>query len=844
MAMTTELREVTLPVGGMTCASCVRRVERALMKVPGVVEARVNLATEQATVDFDDQLCTTADMSQAVESAGYTVRKQRRDLHVIGLTDAASVARVVRELKKVPGVSFASANLASETATVEFIPTEVSLQQLLGAVEAAGYRAEELDLEVGRDADAEARAREERRLRIKFTFSLAVAAFIMLAMLPYHGVAGLPQWASPQLAFIIFFVLATPVQFWGGWQFYKGGWQAARHLTTDMNTLIALGTSVAYGYSAVAVFFPSLFAGGAHYYSAHSDMGDSVEVYFDSSTAIIALILFGRWLEAKAKSRTSAAIKRLMGLQPKTARLVRGGAEIDVPISQVAAGDIIIVRPGEKIPVDGEVLEGRSAVDESMISGESIPVEKGPGDEVIGASLNKTGSFQFRATKVGSDSVLSQIIRLVQDAQTSKAPIQRLADLVASYFVPAVMVIAAFTFVLWLFVGPTPAFIFAVLNAVAVLIIACPCALGLATPTAIMVGTGKGAEAGVLIRGGEALEIAHKVTTVVLDKTGTITLGKPSVTDIETAKGIGKLELLRLAAAVERRSEHPLGEAIVAAARESQLDLPDADEFEALPGQGIRALVEGKRVALGNVRMMGSLGLALNGLGEAGQQLAEQGKTPMYVAIEGSVAGVIAAADTVRPGAEAAVVRLRGLGLEVVMLTGDHRSAAEAIGREAGVDRVMAEVLPGDKANEVKRLQSEGKVVAMVGDGINDAPALVQADLGIAIGSGTDVAIDASDITLMRGDLDGVALAIALSRQTVRTIRQNLFWAFAYNVLLIPVAAGALYPIFSGASVPGPLTPFLGQYGFLNPILAAVAMAFSSVSVMANSLRLRSFRLA
>ena len=843
MATTTELREVTLPVGGMTCASCVRRVERALMKVPGVVEARVNLATEQATVDFDDQLCTTADMSQAVESVGYTVRKERRDLRVIGLTDATSVARVVRELKKVPGVSFASVNLASETATVEFIPTEVTLQELLAAVEAAGYRAEELDLEAGRDADAESRAREERTLRLKFMFSLAVAAFIMLAMLPYHGVAGLPEWASSKLAFIIFFVLATPVQFWGGWQFYKGAWKSARHLTTDMNTLIALGTSVAYGYSALAVFFPSLFA-GAHYYHASNMLGDHVDVYFDSSTAIIALILFGRWLEAKAKSRTSAAIKRLMGLQPRTARLVRDGAETDVPISQVAAGDIIIVRPGEKIPVDGVVLEGRSAVDESMISGESIPVEKGPGDEVIGASLNKTGSFQFRATKVGADSVLSQIIRLVQDAQTSKAPIQRLADLVASYFVPAVMVIAAFTFVLWLFVGPTPAFTFAALNAVAVLIIACPCALGLATPTAIMVGTGKGAEAGVLIRGGEALEIAHKVTTVVLDKTGTITLGKPSVTDIETANGIDKLELLRLAAAVERRSEHPLGEAIVAAARDSRLDLPDADEFEALPGQGIRALVEGKRLALGNVRMMDGLGLSLNGFADAGQRLAEQGKTPMYVAIDGSVAGVIAAADTVRPGAEAAVARLRGLSLEVVMLTGDHRSAAEAIGREAGVDRVMAEVLPGDKANEVKRLQSEGKVVAMVGDGINDAPALAQADLGIAIGSGTDVAIDASDITLMRGDLDGVALAIALSRQTVRTIRQNLFWAFAYNVMLIPVAAGALYPIFSQASVPGPLTPFLGQYGFLNPILAAVAMAFSSVSVMANSLRLRSFRLA
>jgi Cu+-exporting ATPase len=841
----TELNEITLPVSGMTCASCVRRVEKALKNVPGVVEARVNLATEQATVDFDGAVCTTADMSQAVERIGYSVRKERRDLRVIGLDDATSVARVVRELKKVPGVSYASVNLASETATVEFVPTEVTVPQLLQAVETAGYRAEELDLEGARDADEEARAREERTLRIKFTFSLAVAAFVMIAMLPYHGVGGLPELVSAKTAYVIFFVLATPVQFWGGWQFYRGAWKSARHLTSDMNTLIAIGTSVAYGYSAVAVFFPSLFS-GAHFYSTHSDMGDQAEVYFDSSTAIIALILFGRWLEAKAKGSTSAAIKRLMGLKPRTARLLREGAEIDVPISQVVAGDVIIVRPGEKIPVDGVVTEGRSAVDESMISGESIPAEKGPGDEVIGATMNKTGSFRFRATKVGADSVLSQIIRLVQDAQTSKAPIQRLADVVASYFVPAVLAIAAFTFVLWLLVGPTPAFTFATLNAVAVLIIACPCALGLATPTAIMVGTGKGAEAGILIRDGEALEIARRVTTVVLDKTGTITLGKPSVTDIEIAEGaaIDKLELLRLAASVERRSEHPLGEAIVAAARESQLDLPDADEVEALPGHGIRAVVEGKRLTLGNARMMEGDGFSLNGLGDVGERLAQHGKTAMYVAVDGRVVGLIGAADTVRSGAGAAVQRLRRMGLTVVMLTGDNKSAAEAIGREVGVDDVKAEVLPGDKANEIKRLQSEGKVVAMVGDGINDAPALAQAELGIAIGTGTDVAIEAADITLMRGDLAGVAQAIALSRQTVRTIRQNLFWAFFYNILLIPVAAGALYPVFSGGNVPGVLVPFFGQYGFLNPIVAAVAMAFSSVSVMTNSLRLRSFRLA
>ncbi len=523
---------------------------------------------------------------------------------------------------------------------------------------------------------------------------------------------------------------------------------------------------------------------------------------------------------------------------------MRDGRDLDIPIDEVAVGDTVIVRPGEKIPVDGVVLEGRSSVDESMITGESIPVEKGPGDEVIGATMNKTGSFRLQATRVGKESVLSQIIHLVQEAQGSKPPIQRLVDRVAFYFVPAVLAIAAITFLIWLVVGPTPALTFATLNAVAVLIIACPCALGLATPTAIMVGTGKGAEHGVLIRNGEALEMARKVGTVVFDKTGTITLGKPVVTDIVQMGGhtIGDDELLRLAASAERGSEHPLGEAIVAAARDRALDLPDVDDFHAIPGQGIRAVVKDQQIALGNLKLMKESSFFLDGLEAMGESLAGEGKTPMYVALDGRVSGIIAVADTVKPDAAQAVARLQKLGLEVVMLTGDTKATANAVARQVGVDRVLAEVLPGEKAAEIKRLQQEGKVVAMVGDGINDAPALVQANLGIAIGTGTDVAMEAADITLMRGDLKGVAIAIDLSRRTVRTIWQNLFWAFFYNVTLIPVAAGVLYIVFSRTSVPEPLVPFLGQFGFLNPMLAALAMAFSSVSVMTNSLRLRGFR--
>ncbi|MCJ7491926.1 MAG: heavy metal translocating P-type ATPase [Dehalococcoidia bacterium] len=746
-----------------------------------------------------------------------------------GMHCASCVLRVENSLKKVPGVESAAVNLAIEQATVAFDPQSCTLDSLYQAVEDAGYHARPEAL-AAPDEQQRAREREERTLWRKFLFAGVIGAFLIVAAQYQHLplVSGLPM----AVVTVTSFALATPVQFWAGWQFYEGAWNRLRHLDADMNTLVAVGTSAAYIYSVFATFAPGLFRA--------ADVEPAV--YFDTAAVIIALILMGRYLEAKAKGRTSAAIKRLMGLRARTARVVRDGDERDIPVENVVAGDVVVVRPGEKIPVDGDVLEGRSAVDESMITGESIPVEKGPGDEVIGATINRTGSFRFRATRVGQDSVLAQIVRLVQEAQLSKAPIQRLADVVASSFVPAVIGVAALTFVIWLVLGPTPAFTFALLNAVAVLIIACPCALGLATPTAIMVGTGKGAENGVLIRGGESLETAHRINAIVFDKTGTLTVGAPSLTDVLPADGWAETELLRLAASAERGSEHPLGEAVVAAARERSLALSDATEFTALPGRGVEATVDGRRVLAGNLKLMAENGLTLDGLLPESERLAAEGKTPMYVAIDGRLAGIVAVADTVKPGAAEAVARLKAMGIEVALITGDNRQTAEAVAREVGVDRVLAEVLPQDKAEQVRLLQAEGKTVAMVGDGINDAPALAQADVGIAIGTGTDVAIEASDITLIRGDLDGVATAVSLSRRTMRTIRQNLFWAFVYNVALIPIAAGVLYPLFSQTGVPTVLEPFFGTHGFLNPILAAAAMAFSSVSVMTNSLRLRGFR--
>ena len=814
--------EVSFPVEGMTCASCVRRVERALEKTPGVESANVNLATERATVRFDTTSTSLDTLRSAVEKAGYTVPAQQETLDIEGMFCASCVRRVERSLERTNGVQSASVNLATEQATVRYLPGVVSHDDLVKAVEKAGYtvraRQEQAD-DVDSDAIEAARERRELNiLKIKIAASLIVSGIMMLLMFWPVWLLGDRPYNEMEDLFKPFFVMATVIQFWAGGQFYREAWRAGRHFQANMSTLVVLGTTAAWGYSTFVTFWTE---------RVHQS-GLMAEVYFDSATIIIGLILFGRFLEARAKSQTTGAIKQLMGLAPKTARVVRDGNEIDIPIEQVAVGDIVRVRPGEKIAVDGILVEGRSTIDESMLTGESLPVEKQPGDEVIGATINKTGSFTFRATKVGKDTALSQIIKLVSDAQGSKAPIQRMADQISMYFVPAVIVLALGTFGLWYLVGPEPKFNLALQVMIAVLIIACPCAMGLATPTAIMVGTGKGAENGILIRGGEALEQAHKVRAIVLDKTGTITRGKPSLTDLLPANGFDEAELLRLAASAEQGSEHPLGEAIVTAARDRKLALAEVRDFEAIAGHGIGATVDGRRVLLGNLKLMRKHDIDASELDVAAGSMADAGRTPMYIAIDGALAGVVAVADTIKPESREAVEKLQALGLDVWMLTGDNAATAAAVARQSGIapDRVLAEVLPGEMADKVRELQERGFAVAMVGDGINDAPALAQADLGVAIGTGTDVAMEASDVTLMGGDLRGVVSAIALSKATVRTIKQNLFWAFSYNVVLIPVAAGALYP-------------FIGQ--LLSPALAAGAMALSSVSVVTNSLRLRGF---
>jgi Cu+-exporting ATPase len=644
------------------------------------------------------------------------------------------------------------------------------------------------------------------------------AALLAPILILMYGESLLERWwgLSRKTNFFLQFLFATPVQFWAGWQFYIGFWKATKHKTSDMNTLVAVGTSAAYFYSLAATFLPHLFTA----------KGLTPEVYFDTSAAIIVLILLGRFLEARAKGRTSEAIKKLIGLQPKTARVVRNGRELDIAVEEVAPGDLVLVRPGEKIPVDGAVREGYSSVDESMVTGESLPVEKKVGDSVIGATINKTGTFKFEATKVGKNAVLAQIIRLVQEAQGSKPPIARMADVIASYFVPAVILTAILTFFIWYFLGPHPVTTYAFLNFIAVLIIACPCALGLATPTSIMVGTGKGAENGILIRGAEALETAHQLDTIVLDKTGTLTRGEPSVTDIVGSEMLTQEEILTFAGSAEKGSEHPLGEAIIKRAKDEGLSLFDPKDFQAIAGYGIEANIDSKRVILGNLRLMEERKIVLDGLLEKAELFSREGKTPMFLAVEEKAAGIIAVADTLKENSKEAVEAFHRMGLEVVMLTGDNERTARAIAGQLGIDRVLAEVLPQTKAEEIRRLQAEGKKVGMVGDGLNDAPALAQADVGMAIGTGTDMAMEISDITLISGDLRGVVTAIALSKATIRNIKQNLFWAFAYNAILIPVAAGILYPFFGI---------------LLNPILAAGAMAFSSVTVVSNALRLRKF---
>lgn len=815
---TLQGKSLSIPILGMTCSACVARIEKELRKSHGVREANVNLATEKASIVYDPSSTNGTKLKKIIEDLGYQVQEKAETLGKItisigGMTCAACVGRLEKALSALPGVIEASVNLATERASVHYQMDKVGKHEFKAAIENLGYQVRGFEEEGLADREREAREKEIYRQKKKFWVSLVLAGAISLGSMPEW----FPWWPKVLQEHWVLFILATPVQFWAGWQFYRGFWLALKHRSSDMNTLIAVGTSAAYLYSTVVTFYPDFF--GVH--------GFKLGVYFDTSAMIIALILLGRMLEAMARGRTSEAIKRLMGLRPKTARVVRENQELDIAVEELRPGDLVVVRPGEKIPVDGIIREGHSAVDESMLTGESLPVEKTTGDSVMGGTLNKVGSFKFEATKVGKETALAQIIRLVEEAQGSKAPIQRLADRVASIFVPIVLVIALATFFLWMLMGPTPALTLSLLNFVAVLIIACPCALGLATPTAIMVGTGRGAESGVLIKNGESLEMIHRIQAIVFDKTGTLTQGKPAVTDILGHNGFKEEEVLGLAASLEKGSEHPLGEAIISAARERDLTFQEVEDFEAIPGKGIKGRIDEEIHLLGNLRLMEENRIEVAGVKGQIERLAGEGKTPMLLARNQTIAGIIAVADTLKPKSAEAVRALQGLGLEVIMITGDSPQTAQAIAAEIGIDRVLAEVLPWEKSLQIKKLQGEGKIVAMVGDGINDAPALAQADVGIAIGTGTDVAMESSDITLITGDLRAVVAAIQLSRQTIRTIKQNLFFAFIYNILGIPIAAGVLYP-------------FWGI--LLNPMIASAAMAMSSVSVVSNSLRLRRFR--
>ncbi|MDZ7335466.1 MAG: heavy metal translocating P-type ATPase [candidate division KSB1 bacterium] len=740
------------------------------------------------------------------------MKSEKIELAIKGMTCAACVRRVETALKSVDGVVDAVVNLGTERATITLEPRAADIERLRAAVADAGYEAEAIREEFSADWDRRIREERYRKQLRQLIFSTVLTSIIMIGSMAdmVSHLKVVPQ----QPLWIILFALTTLVLIMSGRQFFFGAWKALRHGTADMNTLIALGTGAAYIYSTVATFFPNFLP------------SDLQHVYYDTTAVIITLILFGRLLEARAKGRTSEAIKKLMGLQPKTARVFRNGQEIDLPIEQVQVGDLVLVRPGERIPVDGRVVAGSSAVDESMLTGEALPVKKSIGDTVIGATINKTGSFQFRATKVGKDTVLAQIIRLVQEAQGSKAPIQRLADFVASIFVPVVIGIAILAFFIWWRFGPEPKLIYALVTFVTVLIIACPCALGLATPTSIMVGTGKGAELGILIKNAEALENAHKVDTIIFDKTGTVTLGKPSVTDTIAINHFDPDELLRLAASAEQGSEHPLAGAIIGSAKQKGLKLTPVDHFTALPGFGIEAEVNGDRVLLGNLAFMKDRGLEFAEIEAKTAALAEEGKTPIGIALNNKIIGLIAIADPIKQESPRAIRKLQEMGLEVVLMTGDNRKTAEAIGRQLGISRILSEVLPDEKAGQVKSLQQEGKIVAMVGDGINDAPALAQADVGIAMGTGTDIAMEAGDIALMKGTLTTVITAIQLSYATMRNIKQNLFGSFIYNTLGIPIAAGVLYPFFGL---------------LLNPMIAAAAMAASSVTVVSNALRLKRF---
>jgi len=793
--------KVSFNIQGMTCAACATRIERALSNLKGVTAANVNLAMEKATLEYNPEEVGIDDFNKKITDLGYLIVTDKVDLKISGMSCAACAAKIEKKLNSLAGVTKASVNITTEKATIAYFPSSITINDLKQAVEKLGYKAEKIDNKLQADKEREAREKEIMRQKILLVFSavlsLPLALFMFAELLKWNWV--------PALIFNRYFqlALATPIQFVAGAQFYKDAYYALKNKSANMSVLVALGTSAAYFFS-LAVTFWGHQIGAMH-------------VYYETSAIIITLIILGKLLEAIAKGKTSEAIKKLMGLQAKTARVIRDGKEQEIPIEEVVVNDLVLVRPGEKIPVDGIIREGYSAIDESMLTGESLPVDKKAGDEVIGATINKHGTFKFEATKVGKDTALAQIIKIVEDAQGSKAPIQRIADIISAYFVPTVIGIAVVTFLIWFFAVDPGNFTRALINFTAVLVIACPCALGLATPTSIMVGTGKGAENGILIKGGEHLENAHKLDTVVLDKTGTITRGEPEVTDIVNYTLLDEKEIIFLSSVTEKASEHPLGQAIVKYGKNILGDLPDAQKFSAIPGRGVEAETNGKRVIIGTRKLMNEQNIAIEQIESKMSELEKEGKTAMLMALDGEISAIIAVADTVKENSAEAIAELRKMGIDVVMITGDNKRTAEAIAKQVGITHVLAEVLPEDKANEVEKLKAQGKKVAMVGDGINDAPALATADVGMAIGTGTDVAMEAADITLMRGDLRSIAASIALSRATIRNIKQNLFWALIYNTLGIPIAA----------------------LGLLNPVIAGGAMAFSSVSVVSNALRLK-----
>ncbi|WP_100618005.1 heavy metal translocating P-type ATPase [Bacillus cereus] len=802
-----EKKEANLQISGMTCAACANRIEKGLKKVEGVHEANVNFALEKTKIMYDPTKTNPQQFKEKVESLGYGIVSDKAEFTVSGMTCAACANRVEKRLNKLDGVNKATVNFALESATVDFNPDEVNVNEMKSAITKLGYK-----LEVkpdDQDASTDHRLQEIERQKKKFIISFILFFPLLWAMVSHFSFTSFIYLPDMLMNPWVQLALATPVQFIIGGQFYVGAYKALRNKSANMDVLVALGTSAAYFYSV---------------YLSIQSIGSSkhmTDLYFETSAVLITLIILGKLFEAKAKGRSSEAIKKLMGLQAKTATVVRDGTEIKILIEEVVAGDIVYVKPGEKIPVDGEIVEGKSAIDESMLTGESIPVDKSIGDVVIGSTINKNGFLKVKATKVGRDTALAQIIKVVEEAQGSKAPIQRVADQISGIFVPVVVVIAIITFAVWMIFVTPGDFGGALEKMIAVLVIACPCALGLATPTSIMAGSGRSAEYGILFKGGEHLEATHRLDTVILDKTGTVTNGKPVLTDVIVADGFNENELLRLVGAAERNSEHPLAEAIVEGIKEKKIDIPSSETFEAIPGFGIESVVEGKHLLIGTRRLMKKFNIDIEEVSKSMEALEREGKTAMLIAIDKEYAGIVAVADTVKDTSKAAIARLKKMGLDVVMITGDNTQTAQAIAKQVGIDHVIAEVLPEGKAEEVKKLQTNGKKVAMVGDGINDAPALATANIGMAIGTGTDVAMEAADITLIRGDLNSIADAIFMSKMTIRNIKQNLFWALAYNALGIPIAA----------------------LGFLAPWVAGAAMAFSSVSVVLNALRLQRVKL-